>query len=287
MTLNETDLAEERALRNQLKRSRLSSAIGWTAASLIGLVALPVTCTRLRNERDAAEAALTKQMTTASNETVPTATGLAPGALGNGAVLSNEDAVSRELGDALQPLLTENLIAVERGDEGRQVVQFTGVSFFDPGQATVTTDGRARLQRISEVLKNHPRVFTFVQGHADDDDATDAGFKDNWQLAGERARAVGAVLGEFGIVGNRMALVSYGESQPVADNGTSDGKAENRRVELALSVPAQEVAASDAQPATSQPGDMNAQPNSLQPTGVQPDAAQPVTPTDGTTGTAP
>jgi outer membrane protein OmpA-like peptidoglycan-associated protein len=59
-------------------------------------------------------------------------------------------------------------------------------------------------------------------------------FSDNLNLSDRRARAVTSALQAQGISLNRMIATGYGESRPVADNGTAQGQAQNRRVELVL-----------------------------------------------------
>jgi outer membrane protein OmpA-like peptidoglycan-associated protein len=56
----------------------------------------------------------------------------------------------------------------------------------------------------------------------------------NQTLSEQRANAVRAYLVSQNVTPARQTTVGYGESQPLADNSTSDGKAQNRRVEVAI-----------------------------------------------------
>ncbi len=81
-----------------------------------------------------------------------------------------------------------------------------------------------------QVLKENSDISIEVAGHTDStgSDAYNQG------LSERRARSVVNYLARKGIAGSRLTPVGYGESRPVADNSTSDGRAQNRRVELSV-----------------------------------------------------
>lgn len=66
--------------------------------------------------------------------------------------------------------------------------------------------------------------------------------KTNWHLSAHRAISVMSLLAEQGVGMSRMGVMGYGEHRPIADNGTKEGKAKNRRVEIYL-VPKESVQA--------------------------------------------
>jgi len=79
------------------------------------------------------------------------------------------------------------------------------------------------------MLQDHPELRISIEGHTDSDgdDAL------NLDLSDQRAAAVKDYLvSNFGIDSSRLESVGLGETVPVADNSTSEGKQENRRVEL-------------------------------------------------------
>ena len=79
------------------------------------------------------------------------------------------------------------------------------------------------------MLVEHADLSLMVEGHSDDQ----GDFDYNMKLSGERAAAVKAYLVEqFGIEANRLRTMGLGPTQPVADNDTTEGMQENRRVEL-------------------------------------------------------
>jgi outer membrane protein OmpA-like peptidoglycan-associated protein len=100
---------------------------------------------------------------------------------------------------------------------------------FSSGRAQLTEQGGQELDQLVAKLKadNQP-VFVEIQGHTDAT-GSDAG---NHQLGLKRAEAVRLHLARAGLPLARMATISYGESAPLADNSTREGRSTNRRVQL-------------------------------------------------------
>jgi outer membrane protein OmpA-like peptidoglycan-associated protein len=100
---------------------------------------------------------------------------------------------------------------------------------FSSGRAQLTEQAGQELDQLVAKLKadNQP-VFVEIQGH------TDATGSDtiNEQLGLKRAEAVRLHLARAGLPLARMATISYGESAPLADNNTREGRSTNRRVQL-------------------------------------------------------
>ena len=100
---------------------------------------------------------------------------------------------------------------------------------FDTGKATIKAESEAPLKTVIELLTNDPALALEVQGHTDNT-GTKAG---NLTLSKDRADAVKAYLVEKGgIAADRLATAGLGDTEPVADNGTEAGRAQNRRVVL-------------------------------------------------------
>ena len=79
-------------------------------------------------------------------------------------------------------------------------------------------------------LKKNPSIKVEVAGHTDSDGAAEY----NEGLSARRATTVRDYLAANGIATDRMTTRGYGEAQPIADNGTREGKAQNRRVVLRI-----------------------------------------------------
>ncbi|QNH64046.1 OmpA family protein [Hymenobacter sediminicola] len=81
---------------------------------------------------------------------------------------------------------------------------------------------------VVTLLQQNPALRLGVQGHTDNA-GTPA---HNQQLSEGRARAVVASLTQAGIAAGRLQATGFGQTMPLADNTTEEGKAQNRRVEL-------------------------------------------------------
>jgi len=101
---------------------------------------------------------------------------------------------------------------------------------FDSGSARLRPGSSATLDNAAATLKawGEVKVEVQVEGHADSVN-TDAY---NLKLSQRRAEAVRAYLVKQGVAADRLTAKGYGESSPVADNKTAEGRSKNRRVEL-------------------------------------------------------
>jgi outer membrane protein OmpA-like peptidoglycan-associated protein len=103
---------------------------------------------------------------------------------------------------------------------------------FEVDRSELSEEARVALDEFAGDLKaDNLNVFVEIQGH------TDATGSDNYNmtLGDQRAQAVRRYLSEqHGLALHRMSVISYGESAPVADNSTREGRALNRRVSLVV-----------------------------------------------------
>jgi outer membrane protein OmpA-like peptidoglycan-associated protein len=111
-------------------------------------------------------------------------------------------------------------------DEGKFTT--TGI-LFDVNSANIKPESNGVLKDIADVLIKHPDIKVKIIGHTDADGSDQA----NTDLSRKRAAAVKTALAnDFAIAEDRMETDGKGESVPVADNKTKEGKAQNRRVEF-------------------------------------------------------
>ncbi|GDX47003.1 hypothetical protein LBMAG24_23310 [Bacteroidota bacterium] len=99
---------------------------------------------------------------------------------------------------------------------------------FESGKSTLKPESLGALNNIVQMMNAHPELKFEVSGHTDSD-GNDAS---NLNLSTERAIVVKNKLISLGISGERLTTKGYGETKPISDNTTSEGKANNRRVEF-------------------------------------------------------
>ena len=99
---------------------------------------------------------------------------------------------------------------------------------FDTGKSTIKPDSGDTLDAAAAALKEAGDLRIEVGGHTDNVGTPDA----NLKLSQDRAQSVMAALVERGVKADRLTARGYGQTAPIADNRTEDGRAKNRRVEL-------------------------------------------------------
>lgn len=116
-----------------------------------------------------------------------------------------------------------------RGCEIREIISLPGISF-ETGADSLISGTEYLLQEAADTLNKHPEIRIEVAGHTDDVGNAEA----NEGLSERRAETVHAFLIRYGVAESRLTFRGYGESQPIVDNSSADGRAVNRRVELRL-----------------------------------------------------
>ncbi len=119
---------------------------------------------------------------------------------------------------------------VERVNEGIKVTFNESMVNFAFDSSELTAVSRTNLNKLADVLKNNPDTNINIYGHTDSK-GTDAY---NQSLSERRAASVRSYLLSQGIASSRMFTMGMGESDPRATNDTDAGRAENRRVEFAI-----------------------------------------------------
>ena len=126
--------------------------------------------------------------------------------------------------------------------KNRIVIQLPGDVLFDSGADTLRKEGKEILVKVAKVIRDDAGLMSRtyqVAGHTDSKPFKGI-FKDNWGLSAMRAREVLVYLTETeskgggGLKPDLWAAVGYGDTDPVADNGTEEGRKGNRRVELVV-----------------------------------------------------
>jgi type VI secretion system protein ImpK len=134
----------------------------------------------------------------------------------------------------LKPEIDAGLVQVQDLAD-RSIVIIKGDGFFEPGSAVVSGRVLPLLGRVAQALNDTPgRVL--ITGHTDNQPIRTLRYPSNWHLSQDRADAVKAEVGKT-VKPERMRAEGRADSEAVADNGSPQGRAKNRRVEITLFVP--------------------------------------------------
>ena len=99
---------------------------------------------------------------------------------------------------------------------------------FDVGKSVIKPESMAEINRIVQLMTANPDVKFSVEGHTDNTGSAAS----NQTLSEARSKAIVDKLVELGIAANRLKAVGKGQTSPIADNSTDEGRAKNRRVEF-------------------------------------------------------
>ncbi|MFP4023340.1 MAG: OmpA family protein [Thiohalospira sp.] len=100
--------------------------------------------------------------------------------------------------------------------------------FFETNKATLKTESTVELERVATLLKDNPGIRLEISGHTDNVGS----YRANQRLSEARAKSVVDYLVNQGVDSGRLEYKGYSFTQPVADNNTEEGRAQNRRVEF-------------------------------------------------------
>jgi len=136
---------------------------------------------------------------------------------------------------ALRREVGKGLVSVEQRN-GKVYVTVGAGGAFPSGQADLTQEARSIMERIAFAAMNDASTIT-VTGHTDDIPLNPSSpFHDNWGLAAARSASVVRELAATNLVDpTRLTATSEGESNPIADNSTPEGRELNRRIEIEIS----------------------------------------------------
>ena len=170
----------------------------------------------------------------AGNTAVGAAVGGAVGA-GAGAIIGKKMDKAKAEAEAVKNAQVESVTDAN----GLQAVKVTFDSgiLFTTGSSTLSSTAKTSLTQFSNVLKNNADCDVAVQGYTDNEgwknSTREQSIQKNLNLSQQRAQAVTDYLLSLGVSNTQIrSTMGYGEANPVADNSTKAGQAQNRRVEV-------------------------------------------------------
>jgi chemotaxis protein MotB len=120
-------------------------------------------------------------------------------------------------------------------DKGVVYVDISDKLLFKSGSYEVTDRAKEVLGKVAKVLNNQPEIEFQVEGHTDSVPIKSPGIMDNWDLSVKRATTVVRILQDtYGLDPKRMTAAGRSQYVPLADNGTPEGRAANRRTRIVI-----------------------------------------------------
>ena len=171
-----------------------------------------------------------------------------------GAYLKDIDAKQRQISDLLKAQAAakkraaefKNLLAkfkkmIDSGKlkvvirRGRMIVKMSDKILFDPGKDKLKDEGEAAMLEVTRILRELKGRNFQVAGHTDNVPLRRSRrYKSNWELSTARAVRVVKFMADSGMNPKRLSAAGYSEYDPVGDNTSDVGKAQNRRIEITL-----------------------------------------------------
>ena len=135
---------------------------------------------------------------------------------------------------ALKQEIGKGLAEVQR-EKDRVVVTVGSAGAFSSGSARLTKQARAIMQKIAKVSAKGAGQVN-VSGHTDDVPLIFGGqYRDNWDLAAARASSVVQELSKANTIpSEKLKAISFGETKPLEQNDTREGREKNRRIEIEI-----------------------------------------------------
>ena len=148
------------------------------------------------------------------------------------------------LSQVMSELIEQNQVSVSQTRRGVEI-DISASTLFGTGEATLQPAALAVLRQVAGVLVREEFSIE-VEGHTDDIPIATAQFPSNWELSSARASSVARLLEDGGVPARRLAVVGRASNQPMASNGTAEGRAKNRRVTIIVVSPGAEPDAEKA-----------------------------------------
>jgi outer membrane protein OmpA-like peptidoglycan-associated protein len=110
-----------------------------------------------------------------------------------------------------------------------EIIRLKNIEFLT-GSSQLTAESTRTLDQVAEALAKSPALTISISGHTDSQGNAAA----NQALSEARANSVKSYLATKSVAGNRMTASGFGQSKPIADNATPEGRSRNRRIEFAV-----------------------------------------------------
>ncbi|UCH79808.1 MAG: OmpA family protein [Nitrospiraceae bacterium] len=137
-------------------------------------------------------------------------------------------------GEAIDSVTVTRQYSIDRKEK---VIAVFGGGTFRSGQVVVNDSFIGSVNELVKSIASAPDDHVVIEGHTDNQPIKASGglqYQENMDLSFIRAKAIARILVENGISDERISVIGYGDSRPIALNDTPEGREKNRRVEVKL-----------------------------------------------------
>ncbi len=157
----------------------------------------------------------------------------------NRALIKEMKATIANLEDKLSEKTKEIQVTVknEGAHKKTRVLAVLGGGAFSSGQVGIDVNLMNAVKELGPAIQASPDYRVIIEGHTDNKPIkSSAGtqYTDNMELSFLRAKTVALILEKYGISLDRISVIGYGDTRPVASNDSEEGRAKNRRVEVKI-----------------------------------------------------
>jgi chemotaxis protein MotB len=147
--------------------------------------------------------------------------------------LSNLNQIKSEVEKYMVENGLQNAVSTEINERGL-IISLKDAILFDSAKAQIRPEAQPKIVEIGRII-NKVGNYIRVEGHTDNIPISNAEFASNWELSAVRATSVARLLiAQAAIEPTKISAVGYGEYRSIGDNTTEAGRAQNRRVDIAI-----------------------------------------------------
>ena len=154
---------------------------------------------------------------------------------GDGVLPANDG--EKDKNSLTEKILLDNPVLLQktkiRQSERGLIVSLSEAGFFAPGDNAISSEAENVIKTLADSLQSN-QVPIRIEGHTYSTPISTARYSSNWELSTARASSVLQEFVKKGIAPERLSAAGYGGFQPVADNASPEGRAQNRRVDVVI-----------------------------------------------------
>ncbi|MCF6231140.1 MAG: flagellar motor protein MotB [Gammaproteobacteria bacterium] len=140
----------------------------------------------------------------------------------------------------LDEALRQNNIKVQK-IENLTVIELGQTALFPSAQVSLTAEGKTVVKEIAATLNRYPGYYIRIEGHSDSlplNQELKYRYISNWELSAIRAATVAKyMIYALDVPRTHISIAGYGDTRPIADNQTKEGRAKNRRIRAVIFKP--------------------------------------------------